>query len=128
MDNYGTHKHEKVRRFLERHRRFKVHYIPTSSSWLNLVERWFAELSGEAIQRGSFASVPDLIQSNPGLHRQMECRTYALCLGGKSRGHLGQGRKVPPAAGRNLPRMHKTEKTPEKSRMSICIVICETSH
>jgi hypothetical protein len=63
MDNYGTHKHEKVRRFLERHRRFKVHYIPTSSSWLNLVERWFAELSGKAIQRGSFASVPDLIQA-----------------------------------------------------------------
>src|SRR5215831_13545780 len=55
MDNYGTHKHEKVRRFLERHRRFKVHYIPTSSSWLNLVERWFAELSGKAVRRGSFA-------------------------------------------------------------------------
>jgi hypothetical protein len=63
MDNYGTHKHEKVRRFLERHRRFKVHYIPTSSSWLNLVERWFAELSGKAVRRGSFASVPDLIQA-----------------------------------------------------------------
>ena len=63
MDNYGTHKHEKVRRFLERHRRFKVHYIPTSSSWLNLVERWFGELSGKAVRRGSFASVPDLIQA-----------------------------------------------------------------
>jgi transposase len=63
MDNYGTHKHEKVRRFLERHGRFKVHYIPTSSSWLNLVERWFAELSGKAVRRGSFASVPDLIQA-----------------------------------------------------------------
>jgi hypothetical protein len=63
MDNYGTHKHEKVRHFLDRHRRFKIHYIPTSSSWLNLVERWFAELSGKAVQRGSFASVPDLIQA-----------------------------------------------------------------
>jgi len=63
MDNYGTHKHEKVRRFLDRHRRFKVHYIPTSSSWLNLVERWFAELSGKAVRRGSFASVPDLIEA-----------------------------------------------------------------
>src|SRR3984893_4680792 len=63
MDNYGTHKHETVRRFLDRHRRFKVHYIPTSSSWLNLVERWFAELSGKAVRRGSFASVPDLIQA-----------------------------------------------------------------
>ena len=63
MDNYGTHKHEMVRRFLDRHRRFKVHYIPTSSSWLNLVERWFAELSGKAVRRGSFASVPDLIEA-----------------------------------------------------------------
>jgi len=63
MDNYGTHKHEKVRHFLDRHRRFKVHYIPTSSSWLNLVERWFAELSGKAVRRGSFASVPDLIEA-----------------------------------------------------------------
>ena len=52
-----------MRRLLERHRRFKVHYIPTSSSWLNLVERWFGELSGRAVRRGSFASVPDLIQA-----------------------------------------------------------------
>ena len=42
---------------------FKVHYIPTSSSWLNFVERWFAELSGKAVRRGSFASVPDLIEA-----------------------------------------------------------------
>ena len=41
----------------------KFHYIPTSSSWLNLVERWFAELSGKAVGRGSLASVPDLIQA-----------------------------------------------------------------
>ena len=45
MDNYGTHKHEKVRRFLDRHRRFKVHYIPTSSSWLNW---WNAGLPNSA--------------------------------------------------------------------------------
>src|SRR6516162_2663887 len=47
----------------------------------------------------------------------MECRAYVLCLDGKSRGHLGQGRKVPSATGRNLPRMHKTEKEAEESRM-----------
>src|SRR6516225_5728920 len=47
----------------------------------------------------------------------MECSSYALCLDGKSRGHLGQGRKVPSATGRNLPRMHKTEKEAEESRM-----------
>lgn len=63
MDNYGTHKHPRVVRWLEKHRRFKVHFIPTSSSWLNLVERWFAELTGKAVRRGSFASVPDLIEA-----------------------------------------------------------------
>ena len=44
-----------------RHPRFKVHFVPTSSSWLNMVERWFAELTGKAVRRGSFSSVPDLI-------------------------------------------------------------------
>jgi transposase len=62
MDNYGTHKHARVKRWLARHSRFKLHFIPTSSSWLNLVERWFAELSGKAVRRGSFASVPALIE------------------------------------------------------------------
>ena len=63
MDNYGTHKHPRVVRWLSKHPRFKTHFIPTSSSWLNLVERWFAELTGKAVRRGSFASVPDLIES-----------------------------------------------------------------
>jgi transposase len=61
MDNYGTHKHAKVRAWLEKHPRFHLHFIPTSSSWLNLVERWFAELTNKAVRRGSFESVPDLI-------------------------------------------------------------------
>jgi transposase len=63
MDNYGTHKHPRVKRWLEKHPRFKTHFIPTSSSWLNLVERWFAELTGKAVRRGSFASVPDLVEA-----------------------------------------------------------------
>jgi transposase len=61
LDNYGTHKHPRVQRWLTRHKRFKLHFIPTSSSWLNLVERWFAELTGKAVRRGSFANVPDLV-------------------------------------------------------------------
>jgi len=60
MDNYGTHKEPSVRAWLAKHRRFVCHFIPTSSSWLNMVERWFAELSEKAIRRGSFVSVPDL--------------------------------------------------------------------
>jgi transposase len=59
----GTHGHPRVKRWLASHPQFKFHFIPTSSSWLNLVERWFAELSGKAVRRGSFASVPDLIEA-----------------------------------------------------------------
>ena len=61
MDNYGTHKHPKVHSWLQRHRRFVPHFIPTSSSWLNLVERWFGEWTGKRIRRGTFISVADLI-------------------------------------------------------------------
>ena len=61
MDNYGTHKHPKVRSWLQRHPRFVPHFIPTSSSWLNLIERWFGELTGKRIRRGVFVSVADLV-------------------------------------------------------------------
>ena len=60
MDNYGTHKHPRVQNWLKRHPRFIPHFIPTSSSWLNLVERWFGELTGKRIRRGVFVSVDDL--------------------------------------------------------------------
>jgi transposase len=60
MDNYGTHKHQRVQSWLKRHPRFVLHFVPTSSSWLNLVERWFGELDGKAIRRGVFRSVEDL--------------------------------------------------------------------
>ena len=60
MDNYGTHKHANVQAWLKRHPRFVTHFVPTSSSWLNLVERWFGELTSKAVRRGSFASVADL--------------------------------------------------------------------
>jgi transposase/transcriptional regulator with XRE-family HTH domain len=60
MDNYGTHKHARVQAWLERHPRFIPHFVPTSSSWLNLVERWFRELTTKRVRRGSFVSVEDL--------------------------------------------------------------------
>src|SRR5208337_4919946 len=63
MDNYGTHKEPNVKAWLKQHPRFVCHFVPTSSSWLNLVERWFEELSEKAIRRGSFVSVPDLQQA-----------------------------------------------------------------
>lgn len=60
MDNYGTHTHPKVQTWLKRHPRFCPHFVPTSSSWLNLIERWFGELTSKRVRRGSFESVADL--------------------------------------------------------------------
>ena len=61
LDNYSTHKHENVKQWLAKHPRFHLHFTPTSSSWLNLIERWFGKLTDKAIRRGVFHSVPDLI-------------------------------------------------------------------
>jgi len=60
LDNYGTHKTPEVRAWMKKHPRFVTHFVPTSSSWLNLVERWFGELTRKRIRRGAFASVTDL--------------------------------------------------------------------
>jgi transposase len=59
-DNYCTHKHAKVKAWLAKHPRFQVHFIPTSSSWMNLVERWFREITTKRIRRGTFLSVEAL--------------------------------------------------------------------
>jgi transposase len=61
VDNYGTHKHPRVQSWMQRHPRFHLHFIPTSSSWLNLVERWFREITDKRLRRGSFQNVPELI-------------------------------------------------------------------
>jgi len=61
LDNYGTHNHPKVKAWLEKHHRFHLHFTPTSSSWLNLVERWFGEITRKRIRRGVFRSVPELV-------------------------------------------------------------------
>jgi transposase len=66
IDNYGTHKHPRVKSWLRRHPRFHFHFIPTSSSWLNLIERWFRELTDKRIRRGSFQNVPALIAAIEG--------------------------------------------------------------
>ena len=61
-DNYATHKHPRVKAWLKRHPRFTMHYTPTSSSWLNLIERFFADLTEDVIRSGSFASVGELVR------------------------------------------------------------------
>ncbi|MGO9885188.1 MAG: transposase, partial [Solirubrobacteraceae bacterium] len=61
LDNYATHKHDNVNKWLAKHPRFHLHFTPTSSSWCNMVERFFGKLTDKAIRRGVFQSVPDLI-------------------------------------------------------------------
>jgi transposase len=61
VDNYSAHKHDDVTQWLAKHKRFHIHYTPTSSSWLNLVERWFAQLTQKRLRRGNFTGVKELI-------------------------------------------------------------------
>src|SRR5246127_539748 len=63
LDNYGTHKHPAVKKWLAVRPRYHVHFTPTSSSWLNQIERWFAEITRKRIRRGTFHSVRDLIRT-----------------------------------------------------------------
>ena len=61
MDNFGTHNHPKVKALLEKHPRLRCHFTPTASLWLNLVKRWFEEITRKCIHRGTFRSVSDLL-------------------------------------------------------------------
>ena len=62
-DNYSTHKHSNVKKWLEKHPRFHVHFTPTSASWLNMVERFFRDLTTKQLQRGVFRSVPEVVEA-----------------------------------------------------------------
>jgi len=63
VDNYATHKHPNVKAWLKRHKRFHMHFIPTSSSWLNVIERFFRDLDCNRLRRGVFRNVPELIKA-----------------------------------------------------------------
>jgi len=63
LDNYGTHKHPEVKKWLLERPRYHAHFTPTGSSWLNQIERWFAEITRKRIRRGSFGSVRELVKA-----------------------------------------------------------------
>ena len=65
-DNYATHKHPEVRKWLAKHPRFNMHFTPTSASWLNMIERFFRDITTERLRRGVFHSVPELIEAIEG--------------------------------------------------------------
>ena len=93
VDNYATHKHPSVKGWIEKHPRFHLHFIPTSSSWLNLVERWFAEITRKRIRRG----VQERRRSHPShptLYRSQQHQSKTL--------RLDQTRRPNPRKGRSL--------------------------
>ena len=71
LDNYATHKHAKVRQWLKKHPRVSFHFVPTSASWLNLVERFFAELTTRRLKRLAVSSVDELVDA---ISRYIESR------------------------------------------------------
>ncbi len=85
VDNYRTHSHPVVRAWLAKHPRFVLHFIPTSSSWLNLIERWFRELTEKRLRRGVFRSVPDLTRRNRRVPGRLQRGASAFCLDGLGR-------------------------------------------
>lgn len=99
LDNYSTHKHVDVDRWLKRHRRFHLHFTPTSSSWLNQVERSFRDLTDKNLRRGIFASVPDLIASIEAYlnaHNDPRCSSRPPARWPRRAGHRQQGALVTP--------------------------------
>ena len=63
VDNYATHNHSKVQKWLKRHRRFHMHFTPTGASWLNMVERFFRDLTANRLRRGVFRDVMELVEA-----------------------------------------------------------------
>ena len=100
LDNYATHKHADVQAWLDRHQRFHLHFTPTSSSWLNLVERWFRELTDKALRRGIFHSVPDLIAAIEEYLNAHNARPETL--------RLDRHRRTDPGKGPPRPRRPRT--------------------
>ena len=83
-----------MRAWLEKHPRFVLHFTPTSSSWLNLVERWFRELTKKRLRRGVFRSVPDLVAAIYAFIDAQQRGPQAVRLDGLRRGHRGQGQPL----------------------------------
>ncbi len=88
LDNYGTHKHLKVRAWLARHPRWIFHFTPTSASWMNAVEGFFSALTRRRLKRGNFSGIVDLQAAINRYHRRAQRQAEAL--------HLDQARRCHP--------------------------------
>ncbi len=107
LDNYCTHRHEAVGKWLEAHPRFRMHYTPTSSSWLNLVERFFGEITRDCIRDGSFTSVAELekaMASYISAHNERPTRFVWKAKGEEILRNINRAREV-----LGIPRLPETE-------------------
>ena len=92
-DNYCTHKHGKVVSWLKKHQRFQMHFIPTSSSWMNMVERFFADLTQDCVRAGSFTSVAELVEAITAYRIRFPHRHAGRACGRQRQGAWGAGRR-----------------------------------
>ncbi len=102
------------------------HFVPTSSSWLNLVERWFGHLDSKAIRRVISLSVADLLASIRSLPRRLEQRSEAIHLDRHFRIHPGKAYPLPTNSGEDPARLYESET--QKSKENNCLVISQTLH
>ena len=98
LDNYATHKHEEVLRWIEGRKRIFLHFIPTSSSWLNMVERFFRTLTDRQIRRGVFTSVKELEARFGGVHRHVQRKPPAFRVDEISQADSRKGSSCSPNA------------------------------
>jgi transposase len=94
LDNYSTHKHPAVKAWFADHPRYHVHFTPTSASWLNQVERWFAEITRKRIRRGSFRSLHELERAIRRLHSSQQQGSTAIPVGGHRQQDHQKGAQV----------------------------------
>ena len=94
LDNYGTHKHPEVKKWLAARPRYHVHFTPTSSSWLNQIERWFAEITRKRIRRGTFRSVRDLIKAIHDYIRLLQQEPATLSVGRQRQSDYPEGQQI----------------------------------
>ena len=94
LDNYATHKTPAIKEWLLKHPRFHLHFTPTSSSWLNLVERWFAELTNRKLRRSAHRSVTELGDRHPQVDQRVEQGPQAVRLDQDRRRDPGNPRRL----------------------------------
>ena len=125
MDNYGTHKHPRVQNWLRRHPRFIPHFIPTSSSWLNLVERWFGELTGQTPPAGRLRQCGGFEDGDCGISRGVERPPQAVRADGDGGFNRPEAQPLQADTGDDQAWLHSTTNAQNQGKTTP--VVCENT-